>query len=281
MEKLLIFFPSFLLAILSLSCDGSKKEGTTYIDIESIKSIYLRNCAWQNDIHSEEWQICLDSAIIKNPKYSYLYQQKAMPFIKSGDYYNAVKNLNESVMIDNKYLDYRAFTKLIFFRDYDGAIKDFKSVQEIYPNSHIMDHDYNFYLALAYLMKNELETSNYYFSKSFESESQHGSDWVHYLNYYYYSILKLKMNNINSAMEAINMCLDSYSEFPDAQYWKSYLLLKMNKKEEALSLSKQSFLNLKKGNTNNEANEKYINYPYQISETEIIGLIKKIENDDK
>ncbi len=277
---LLKFFLNITIVFLFLSCNKFKKNEPAYLSIENIEFTYLRNCAWINDLHSREWQTCLDSAIVKKPKYSYLYQQKAMPFIKSGDYYNAIKNLDKAVRIDQKYLDYRAFIKLFFLRDYDGAIEDFKQANRLFPDSYIMDHDYNFYLALAFLMKKELDISDYYFSKSFELEFSHGFDWVHYLNYYYYSILKFEMNENDLAFGAINSCLKLYRDFPDALYWKAKILMKLDKNEKALEVSEKAFLYLKQGNTNNEDNERYVNYPYQISEVEIVDIIKKIEQYD-
>ena len=163
MEKSLIFCLSLI--FLGFSCGQVSKNGDfKKMSNEVIVEKYLKRCAWTFNMHSREWQICIDSALTLNDKIPYLYQQKSMPYFKSGDYYEGMINLNKAVKFStDEYTAYRGFMKLIFLRDYDGAINDFKTAKELHPNAYVMDHDFDFYLGLSYLMKKEFYVSESFF----------------------------------------------------------------------------------------------------------------------
>ena len=117
-----------------------------------------------------------------------------------------------------------------------------------------------------------------FFEMSIAKEQKIGKEWVHYLNLYYFAILKFELMDYNSSFELIEECLNQYDLFPDALYFKALILHKKNKNYEALATIEKSLQSYRKGLTNNEDNEIYVNYPYQIKENDILHLQKRIIN---
>ena len=87
----------------------------------------------------------------KDSTIAYLWQQKAMPLFKARKYEAGMIFLDKAVLYDEaEYLDYRAFIKCIFAKTYREAIIDFEKCKEKVGNSYVMDHTYDFHIALSY-----------------------------------------------------------------------------------------------------------------------------------
>ncbi|WAC01729.1 hypothetical protein N7U66_17805 [Lacinutrix neustonica] len=275
MAKSKIYYLSLILIICSCSDESIKK---TQLNNDEISEKYLKNCAWQNNLHSEKWQVCIDSAISKNSNIAYLYQQKAMPYLKTGDYYNGMKNLDIAVRLSpNEYCSYRGFMKVIFMKDYDGAILDFLETKNISPGEYIMDHDVDFFLGLCFLMKKEYTIAEDYLNSSLLNDSKHGEDWIHYSNLYYYAIVKYKVKDYDESLITLDRCLKIYPNFANAIYLKAKIMDEKKLFSEAYRLSEKAMTMFNKGFVINESNEIYVNYPYQISMTDITNLKDKIQ----
>ena len=51
-------------------------------------------------------------------------------------------------------LEYSAFMKCLFSKEYEESIEEFMTVKEKYGDSYVMDHTHNFYIGLNYLQLN-------------------------------------------------------------------------------------------------------------------------------
>jgi tetratricopeptide (TPR) repeat protein len=208
----------------------------------------------------------LDKGLKLDSTIAYLWQQKAMPLFKQGKYEVGMNFIDKAVLYDrDRYQDYRAFIKCIFAKTYKAAILDFEDCKKRVGNGYVMDHSYDFHIALSYLQLNEFEKAEQIFKKDIDTlRASKGDDWVHHLDLFYYGISIYEQKRYEEAIKIFDLALLKYPEFSDVQYYKALCLLYLGKFEEGkvlISLGKENFNN---GYTINEDNVSYEKYPYQI-----------------
>lgn len=262
----------FLFILILFSCnqkvniENSDLKHLTSEDSTKVKSYVLK--AFNHGLHSQERQKFLDSALIIQPNNAYLWQQKAMPLYKARKYSLGKPFLENAVLYDEeKYSDYSAFMKCIFSKEYKESIKEFKQVKEKYGDSYVMDHTYNFYLALNYLQLNQFEEAKAFLLKS---KAQQFSDFpndppeeaCHYLDWFYLGISDYELGNYSEAIQSFNMTLKVYTNLGDAMFYKAKCYQNIDNKENASKWFDLAYEN--RFNTINEDNVFYEVYPYQV-----------------
>jgi tetratricopeptide (TPR) repeat protein len=266
-----------LIAIVS-ACGQEKKTNndlavneTTVLKVdkekqEEIINEHLKNGAWKHETYSREWQEEIDKGLAKDNSVAYLWQQKAMPMFKQGKHELGLKYIDNAVKYDRqKWQDYRAFMKCIFVKDYRGAIADFNDYEKRFGYGYVMDHTFRFYKGVSYLQLNEFEKAEQIFKEDYQRQlKEHGKDNLHHLDLFYYGISRFEQKNYEGAIEMFDKSLEIYPNFSDVQCFKAGCLYKLGRIEEGDELTKKCQENGKKGNTINEDNIKYENYPYQI-----------------
>ncbi|MCM4159405.1 tetratricopeptide repeat protein [Antarcticibacterium flavum] len=227
---------------------------------------HLYNCANKYPLYSQERQKCLDAGLEKDPSIAYLWQQKAMPLFKQGKYEVGMEHIDKAVEIDpERWQPYRAFIKVIFAKTYKAAIVDFEDLLEKYGNGYVMDHSYQFHIALSYLQLNEFEKAEKIFAEDIEEQvADWGEDGQHHLDLFYLGIAKYELGKWEEAIEVFEKALKIYPEFAEVQYYNAVCLIKLERQEEAIELIKIAEENGKAGFTINEDNVIYERYPYQV-----------------
>lgn len=279
MAKWLISFLNLFLLVGTCSCQSLKSNTAenncldkSYQD--SLIDRYVNKGALKTDYNEPEWQLYLDSLISICPNIAQAYQLKAIPFIKFGDYASAMPLEDKAVELDPiNWTAYRGFLKCIFTKDFQGAITDFQNAQLLTPNGGAMDHTYLFYEGIC-----NLELGNY--NKAVENfrqdiliqtngDSTKASD-IHFNTSFYFGVLYYEMNENEKAKQFLNRCLYKYKQHPDANFYLA-MVYKREKNFDLmykyLSIAKES---LSKNYSLNEDNVVYINYPHQISLSNII-----------
>ncbi|MCX2681726.1 tetratricopeptide repeat protein [Galbibacter sp. EGI 63066] len=233
---------------------------------DSIIEKYLTNGAKEYSYYSKEWHENIDKGLAVDSTIAYLWQQKAMPYFKQSKYEVGMEYIDKAVKYDRRrWQDYRAFIKCIFAKTYRDAIKGFKDYKKRYGYSYVMDHSYDFYIALSYLQLNEFEKAEEIFKKDHEKQlAENGKDWLHHIDLFYYAISKYEQGKYTEAIELFDMALEIHTQFSDAQAYKALCLRKLGKIEEAQELHSIAYANGKQGLTINEDNAVYERYPYQI-----------------
>ena len=148
MKFVFVLFSLFSIFGFSQNSNASKEVQEKQ---ELIVKEHLNDCAQQYDyrILMSERQKCLDAGLAKDSTIAYLWQQKAMPLFKMRKYEAGMVFLDKAVKYDEKrWLDYRAFIKCIFVKSYKDAIVDFEKCKTLSGNSYVMDHSYDFHIAL-------------------------------------------------------------------------------------------------------------------------------------
>jgi len=233
---------------------------------DSLKEIYLKNGAWQTDVYSQEWQNEIDKGLEVDSTLAYFWQQKAMPLFKQSKYEIGMAFIDKAVKYNpEKWQNYRAFIKCIFSKQYKDAIIDFQDYQETYGYGFVMDHSYDFYIALSYLQLSEFEKAEKLFEKDYKRTlDKKGEDWLHHLDLFYYGISKYELKKYDEALALFDQVLERYPQFSDVQYYKAKILYKLGKPEEADNVYKNAKEYARKGFSINEDNVVYERYPYQV-----------------
>ncbi|MFN3382080.1 MAG: hypothetical protein ACK41O_21680, partial [Runella zeae] len=148
----LLFLSLFYFQIICLGQNSRIIDCSSKQVQDSLVEHYIDNGAEKFGYNHPKWQVYLDSLISICPNIARAYHQKALPYIKNGDYGSAFPLEDKAVQYDpERWLSYRAFLKCIFSKDYKGAIIDFDLAQKIAPHIFVMDHSYSFYKGLCYL----------------------------------------------------------------------------------------------------------------------------------
>ncbi|REC48183.1 tetratricopeptide repeat protein [Chryseobacterium pennipullorum] len=132
MEKFQRYYLSFLLLIVytntiaQVNCNAVEGE-------DCKKACELYN--WASDLQgSRESQEGFDKAIELCPGFSNAYMEKAVPYLKNGDFVTWKTLIDKAVAADPRmHLGYRGWCKFEFLRDYKGSILDLEELRKYYP----------------------------------------------------------------------------------------------------------------------------------------------------
>ncbi|WP_452232558.1 tetratricopeptide repeat protein [Lacinutrix sp. MEBiC02595] len=164
-----------------------------------------------------------------------------------------------------KWLDYMAFMKCIFSKNYKDAIVDFNKALALNGESYVMDHSYYFYLGLCYLQLNEFEIAKGFFEKSIaQSVKEDGEEWIHFTDLMYLGIANYELNNFEEVIKMFDEALLLQPKFSDVKYYKTNCLGRLGEIEKAeimFAEAKEDFIN---DDIMYEDNTIYERYPYQV-----------------
>lgn len=101
-------------------------------------------------------QLQFDKAIELCPDFDYAYFEKAVPYLKRGDFVTWKKLIDRAVELNpTGHLGYRGWCRYQFVRDYKGAIKDFEKLDSLlsYDIGYSINGDYHLNIAKALCYK--------------------------------------------------------------------------------------------------------------------------------
>lgn len=144
MEKFQRYYLSFLLLIVytntiaQVNCNAIEGE-----DCKKACELYNTASDLQGSRVSQE---DFDKAIQLCPDFSNAYMEKAVPYLKNGDFVTWKILIDKAVALDPKmHLGYRGWCKFQFLRDYKGAVLDLEELKKYYPEDlgRSQNGDYN------------------------------------------------------------------------------------------------------------------------------------------
>lgn len=217
-------------------------------------------------LFSVQHQLYLDSIISILSKDPFFWQQKAMPLFKQKKYELGMNYLDKAVELDTTthYREYRAFIKCIFQRHYSESLAEFNEVIKINgENGIVMNHPYTFWMGLCYLQLNEFDKAKEFIEKAIAFAKK--NNFVNPYEFFYLGIVEYELGNYQKAIIKFDQSLEDYANFSDAKYYKALSLIHLDKKAEGEILLLEAEKDFKNGNTFNEVNSLYEQFPYQIS----------------
>lgn len=260
--KSLILIPALLFTItVSFGQENKTKEQ------EKIIEEFVTNCAqkYNYSYQMSEWQECLDNGLKKDSTISYLWQQKAMPYFKARKYEVGMVFLDKAVKYNpERWQSYRGFIKCIFSKNYKDAIADLEDCKKKFGNGYVMDHTYDFYIAISYLQLNKFDKAEKllqnYVNELFEKRNR----LEHHTALFYLGIAKYELKKYDEAIAIFDKALKIYPNFSDVKFYKAICLIFTNKNKEANEMFSQAKEDYKAGYKLNEDNVIYETYPYQL-----------------
>lgn len=276
MGKLSILFLNGLFLWLPCSCQPAPEKSVSENCVsrqqqDSLMTRFVENGARRFGYNHPNWEIYFDSLIAVCPDMAYAYREKAIPYIKNGDYAKAMLLEDKAVELDpERWTAYRGFLKCIFTKDYEGAIVDFKKAQELQPGNYEMDHTYLFFQGLCNLELGHYQKAEENFKEDIfiQTGGDAGSS-IHFNTLFYIGVLYYEMKDYDKAKEYLLKSIKEYKDFPDAHY---YLALVYDAegvhelKTKHLQMAKEALL---VGHGISEDNTIYAYYPHQITLYEI------------
>lgn len=191
---------------------------------------------------SEMHRIYKDSALMANPERKDIVQTYSYSYKKAGEHIKAMKLLNKAVAMDleknrTAALEYKAWSMLYFYRDYEAAIKDVDLILEMKKEQPLIAcHGEPCLLikgqALYQLGKNQetIET----LEKLLELDKKRGFDPLdNFLAYFYIARSYTKIGNIDKAIEYYQNQLAVYDNFTEMHYQLGKIYLDKNEIEKA------------------------------------------------
>jgi len=262
MEKSLKFCLSVVLCILFLACTTKEEKVAAALN-------FGKRAGYQGQ------PICMNAfayALEIDSTNAEAYRELSIPYLKRGIPHKWKQWFDGAVKHDpKKWVPWRGYLYLWFYRDYEKAIADFNASDTLtshidYPQGHSVDY----WRGIAYLGLNDHETSIKYWNKHITKETQDsGEDWVEINAFLYRGIAHMKNGNTDKALLNFDKIIQYFKNSADAKYWMARIMKDRDKNQKAMTLIKEAEKDFKQGYFNSRP---YVETLYQIYLTDIEEL---------
>ncbi|SHL55635.1 Tetratricopeptide repeat-containing protein [Chishuiella changwenlii] len=267
MGKLLMFF-KILLLIVFTGLNTIIVYGLFFTDKEERFEI-------AGDFQGMYFSDFLFSILNKQyPSYSKAFMERSVAFNKIGKFHEGFLFLDKAVELTPvEYLGYRGWLKYEYLRDYNGAIKDFKTLDSLTPN--FIDHPWG--VNIYQLLGNSYAANKDYKNALMEYEKYlNTTDKKQYTGefFMFYGKALENSNKYNEALNSYSKAVELDSLRADHHYYKATLLFKLKEYKEAKLLISTS---LELYNKNYSYKDPYNELYMQINKRDILKYKDSIE----
>lgn len=217
---------------------------------------------WGEYQGSRESQEGFDEAIKLCPNFSNAYMEKAVPYLKNGDFVTWKILIDKAVSISpEKYLGYRGWCKYQFLRDYKGAIADIEALEKIYPTGYLgysANGDYELHIAKAicYSALGQKEKA----ISIIENQLAKKEHNIGLFDYYQLGVTYFELSKYDKALENFEK-QSKQNDFAENIYFKSKVAKIRNK--DYLDLKKMALKSYDEGKTMKDGYTHHFNKVYR------------------
>lgn len=225
------FLTTILLSAFSLMAFAQSKPVVDCRDIEAMKKDI-----WKYE-GTARWTRTIDSLINICPGNAQLWGDKAVAHIVRGEYIDGFKYLEKAVELNPVYyLGYRAWYRVRYLHDHQGAIKDLDQLEKVAGHSLVYVVNAHMYLLKgnAYKELGEHQKALELYNIAIEEQiSSKGPEWVGIYDYLYRGILKYKMGDYDGAIADFDLETKQYESLVDTYYFRGLAYAATSRKQEA------------------------------------------------
>jgi tetratricopeptide (TPR) repeat protein len=239
MKKLSIYFPSLaVLLLLFASCSQREWYKKEVLDKEKYAE-QLRIGGGYHYQGSVAEQFQLEEAMKLDSTDGSLWREIATAPLKRGIADKAFYYYQEGVKRKpEKWMGFRGYCYLYFYRDYERAIADFNNYDELMGQveySQGRNHDYMRGIAY-YGLKDYSEAFNQLDRYIETATKEDGEDWVDVYAFLYRGLTHSKFERIEEAIADFDRVLKYYPKLSDAYFHKARMLVARENFSDALEL---------------------------------------------
>jgi len=241
MEKLQKYCLKLIVVLfLITACNTSDLKKDKRLEAEKVYSEAIKNIQG-----SPAFMNGIANAVKIDPTFDKAVRELSVAYVKRGMPLQWKPIFDQAVELNpEKWLGYRGYLYLWFYRDYKKAIQDFDAVDALTPNfiDNPQGHSVHYWRGIAYLGLKDYENSISYFQKHLKSQKEKlGEDWVEINAYLYLGIAYYETNELEKA----NLCFDNAikyndNKFADAKYYKSKIYKQKGDIEKAKIFIKEA-----------------------------------------
>lgn len=260
MEKFQKYCLSLLLIVVYSNLQ-SQVNCNAMEDEDCKKACELYNY-WGNYQGLSESQENLDKAIELCPNFSNAYMEKAVPYLKRGDFITWKILVDKAVALEpKKHLGYRGWCRYQFLRDYKGAIADIEALEKIYPTGYLgysANGDYELHIAkaLCYSALGQKEKA----VSIIENQLADKAHNTGFYDYYQLGVTYFELGKYDKALENFEKQSKLY-DFAENIYFKSKVAKVRNK--DYLDLKMMALKSYDEGKTMKESYTHHFNKVYR------------------
>lgn len=218
--KLQYFLFIFLLqsfdAVAQINCNVYKWAG----DSACYKACQLYASANTTRQGSRISQIIYDSVMAVCPSFDMAYMEKAVPYLKRGDFVTWRTWIDKAVALNPKeHLGYRGWCRYQFLRDYKGALEDLEELEKIkHPNiGYSVNGDYHLMIAKALCYKGLGQKEKAI--QTIETQLARPDYEPGFYDYLHLSVLKIEMGKPAEAIAILEKQLALSAHFAETHYY--------------------------------------------------------------
>lgn len=267
MEKLLKYFLSVFVFILTFSCSESSKDYAT-LSKEDRKKLSVEIFDGGSHLHqgSPESMTRIEEAIAIDPNNCDAVRELSVAYLKRGMPNKWKIEMDKAVACNAAiWQPYRGYNYLWFYRDYKKAIADFDASDTLTPNftDAPQGHSVDFWRGIAYLGLKDYEKSISYFDKYINQITEEsGEDWAEPTAFLYRGIAYYEKRNFDEALQNFDKLLyHNRGRSADGKYYKALILKDREDCETAKKLLANAEEDFAAGYFNNRD---YVETLYQI-----------------
>lgn len=220
---------SAILCVAQPNCNIYKWKGDNacyHACLESLQAIEFEQ-------GSKESQLHFDKSIELCPSVDYAYFEKAVPYLKRGEFITWKKLIDKAVELNpTGNLGYRGWCRYQFLRDYEGAINDIEKLEALvsYDIGYCINGNYhlNITKALCYKGLGDNKKAIEIFEKQL---SEKGYDPSLY-DFFHLGVLKLEIGDYLGSIVALKKEIEINDYLADTYYYLALAYKSLNNKAE-------------------------------------------------
>ncbi|ANF50849.1 hypothetical protein A0O34_10110 [Chryseobacterium glaciei] len=261
MEKFQKYCLSLLILVVYTNLQ-SQVNCNTIVGEDCKKACEVYNFLESQGQGYKESQQGFDKAIKLCPTFSNAYKEKAVPYLKRGEFITWKILIDKAVDLDPKmHLGYRGWCKYQFLRDYKGAIADIEALEKFYPVGYLgysANGDYELHIAKAicYSALGEKEKA----ISIIESQLAKKDHNVGFYDYYQLGVTYFETGKYDKALENFER-QSKENDFAENIYFKSKVSKIRNK--DYLDLKRLALKTYDEGKTMEDGYTHHFNKIYR------------------